>query len=82
MECKDGLHNCSQVCIELQGQFSCACYDGYELLEDGASCKGNVVNYIHPICNYNCICTYLININNPLQMAMCSGVKNIATLTC
>ena len=40
MECKDGLHNCSQVCIELQGEFSCTCYGGYELLEDGVSCKG------------------------------------------
>ena len=68
MECQDGLHNCSQVCVELQGQFSCACYDGYELLEDGVSCKGIVVNYIHAICKY------LINIDNPLQMAMCSSV--------
>ena len=40
MECKDGLHNCSQICIELQGEYSCACYSGYELQEDGASCKG------------------------------------------
>ena len=43
MECNDGLHNCSQVCIELQGEFSCTCYDGYELLEDGVSCKGNMI---------------------------------------
>jgi len=40
MECKDGLHNCSQICIEQEGEFSCACYDGYELLEDGISCEG------------------------------------------
>ena len=40
MECKDGLHNCSQICIEQEGEFSCDCYYGYELLEDGVSCKG------------------------------------------
>ena len=52
MECKDGLHNCSQVCIELQGEFSCTCYGGYELLEDRISCKGTVtVNHIM----YSCI---------------------------
>ena len=40
-ECKDDdLHNCSQVCIELEGDFSCACYGGYELSEDGVSCNG------------------------------------------
>ena len=52
MECKDGLHNCSQVCIELQGEFSCACYGGYELLGDGVSCKGSVMGVT---CNYCCI---------------------------
>ena len=46
MECKDSLHNCSQVCVELQGEFSCTCYDGYELLEDGVSCKGIIENCI------------------------------------
>ena len=47
MECKDGLHNCSQICIELQGEFSCACYGGYELLDDGVSCKGILMNFMY-----------------------------------
>ena len=40
MECTDGLHNCSQVCVEREGEFGCACYGGYDLLEDGVSCEG------------------------------------------
>ena len=46
MECNGGLHNCSQICIELQGEFSCACYGGYELLDDGASCKGILIKFM------------------------------------
>ena len=44
MECKDGLHNCSQICVEQEGTFSCACNDGYELSEDGVFCHGM---YVH-----------------------------------
>ena len=33
-------HNCSQICIELEGSFNCSCYSGYKLLEDGANCEG------------------------------------------
>ena len=40
MECQDGLHNCSQKCIELEGGFSCACNEGYNLQKDRASCLG------------------------------------------
>ena len=46
MECKDGLHNCSQICVEREGEFGCVCYGGYELLEDGVSCKGMFMLYI------------------------------------
>ena len=40
MECKDDIHNCSQVCVEQEGGFNCTCFDGFELLEDGVSCHG------------------------------------------
>jgi len=39
-ECKRGLHNCTQRCIELIGGYVCACNKGYELEDDGQSCKG------------------------------------------
>ena len=43
-------HNCSQICVELEGSFSCFCYPGYELQEDGATCLGKycyVANYTY-----------------------------------
>jgi len=52
VECQDGLHNCSQVCIEIQGGFTCSCYGGYELSKDGVSCKGIVITYTYGICLY------------------------------
>ena len=39
-EC-DNDHNCSQVCVELEGSFNCSCYSGYELQQDRATCEGN-----------------------------------------
>ena len=39
-ECSIGTHNCSQLCIELDGGYRCGCYDGYELEKDGIACKG------------------------------------------
>ena len=39
-ECEDGTHNCSQICVEKEGGFSCACFDGFKLLDNGVSCQG------------------------------------------
>ena len=39
-ECSIGTHNCSQLCIELDGGYRCGCYDGYDLEKDGITCKG------------------------------------------
>ena len=36
-------HNCSQICVELEGSFNCSCYSGYELQEDGITCEGNCI---------------------------------------
>ena len=33
-------HNCSQICVEVEGSFNCACYPGYELQEDRVNCTG------------------------------------------
>ena len=33
-------HNCSQICVELEGSFKCSCYSGYELQEDEVTCEG------------------------------------------
>lgn len=39
-ECENGLHNCSQICIELNGSYECGCNAGYELQSDNATCSG------------------------------------------
>jgi len=39
-ECLIGTHNCSQLCVELDGGFECDCSDGYELGDDGITCEG------------------------------------------
>ena len=38
-ECKMGGSICSQICINLPGNFTCACKHGYKLEPDGATCK-------------------------------------------
>ena len=39
-ECLIGTHNCSQICLELDGGYKCGCYKGYRLADDGVTCKG------------------------------------------
>ena len=41
-ECFIGAHNCSQLCVELEGRYKCRCSDGYELADDQVTCKGMV----------------------------------------
>ena len=39
-ECLLNMDNCSQVCTNTEGGFTCSCRDGYTLGEDGTSCEG------------------------------------------
>ena len=39
-ECSVGTHNCSQVCNNTNGSFTCGCNNGYLLDADGATCNG------------------------------------------
>ena len=58
MECEDSTDNCSQICVEKEGGFSCACFDGFELLDNGASCQGTWVdNYV--LTMYVCSILYI-----------------------
>ena len=45
-ECLIGTHNCSQVCVELDGGYECHCFDGYKLSDDGVTCAGVANNII------------------------------------
>ena len=40
LNCLINDHNCSQICVELEGLFSCSCYPGYELQNNRATCEG------------------------------------------
>ena len=39
-ECSVGNGGCSQVCNNTFGSFICDCNEGYELDNDGVTCKG------------------------------------------
>ena len=39
-ECSEGTHNCSQICNNTHGSFTCACNDGYHLDIDNVTCNG------------------------------------------
>ncbi len=38
-ECEEDAHNCTDVCVNVQGGFKCACNQGYTLA-DPTSCTG------------------------------------------
>ena len=46
LNCMINDHNCSQVCVEVEGSFNCSCYSGYELQEDRVTCAGNYTRQI------------------------------------
>lgn len=45
--CLIGDHNCSQICVELEGSFTCSCYPGYVLEKNKANCAGNSIFALH-----------------------------------
>ena len=70
LNCMINDHNCTQMCVEVEGSFNCSCYPGYELEEDGFTCTGSLVIIkiiklveIYEKCclNSTCVCTYLLS---------------------
>ena len=45
-ECFEGTDNCSQICTNTEGSFTCECYDGYLLDTDEATCNGMYLEFI------------------------------------
>ena len=43
-ECSGGLHNCSHVCVNTHGSHRCDCRQGYQLMEDGVTCQGEIIH--------------------------------------
>ena len=58
--CAINDHNCSQICVELEGSFNCSCYPGYELQEDRVTCTGR---YLRMTLNYVANTALLLLIN-------------------
>ncbi|XP_064616539.1 epidermal growth factor-like protein 7 [Liolophura sinensis] len=38
-ECKNGRHDCQQLCKNTNGSYTCACHEGFQLGEDKKTCK-------------------------------------------
>ena len=39
-ECSENTDNCSQICTNTDGNFTCGCNNGYLLDTDGTTCNG------------------------------------------
>ena len=39
-ECVGGSHNCSHICENTQGSYTCSCHSGYQITSDGLNCEG------------------------------------------
>ena len=46
-ECEEALDNCSHVCGNDQGGFSCQCHSGYKLNEDNTNCTSDTGKYLY-----------------------------------
>ena len=45
-ECKSGAHQCTQICTNNNGSYTCSCNNGYELSKDERTCTGEEINII------------------------------------
>ena len=58
-ECNNGTHNCSQMCTNTNGSFTCGCNNGYLLDLDEVTCNG-----MYKMCIYMqlyIVCLYSYN---------------------
>ena len=53
-ECSEGISECSQLCINTIGSYSCSCQNGYQLDSDNHTCLGKIIDALIMIDNaYN-----------------------------
>ena len=56
-ECNNETHNCSQICTNTNGSFTCGCRNGYQLDTDVVTCNGMYKTYtyiqLYIVCLYN-----------------------------
>ena len=57
-ECSLEIDNCTQICLDTQGSYSCSCRDGYTLDSDGRDCNGTFTD------------TSCMNVHDTLELAV------------
>ena len=77
LNCLINDHNCSQICVEEEGSFSCSCSPGYDLQDDLATCEGNkLLQYCTCIC-----CGCGMGMSDPSYVYtlsyVCTGLKGL-----
>ena len=46
-ECTSNTDNCAQTCSNTVGGFTCGCFSGYRLNNDGRTCRGEYLIFSH-----------------------------------
>jgi hypothetical protein len=66
-ECIEGMHSCSQICVNLEGSYRCACKTGYQLnkgtCEDINECESQLSSQCDHSCvnsvgSFSCVCNF------------------------
>ena len=48
-----GINDCQQICVNIDGSFTCTCTKGFALAPDGKNCTGMMVMQSKKICSYH-----------------------------
>ena len=48
-ECANGVDECNQMCMNINGSYECSCNAGYHIASDGLMCDGNTIKNHHKI---------------------------------
>ena len=63
-ECILHISNCSQICINTPGSFTCSCNTGYLRNSDGRTCESKILEYQLYLRLINNSCLVLFNVLN------------------
>ena len=62
-ECSDETDDCSQICTNTVGGFTCDCNTGFVLDSDGATCNGEYhTKHTHMFIERNILCMYKMHV--------------------